>query len=103
LESQGTALKTILVAVRELLTKGCADPGQIVHSAQRSGNGLEALRAGLELVRGNIIGWSHFIGHEPVEQLVFAVEDADVRPEKLVSRAGQEVAIQLLHMDGFVR
>ena len=68
-----------------------ADPGEVLERAERPGDGLEALGPRLPPVGRLVARRAHLVGERPLEEVVAAPENAQVRPEELVRRAGQEV------------
>src|SRR5947209_4458525 len=87
-ESQSAPAKRTLIVCRVLRAKGVAQPLKILHRAKGSSNSLKVLRPCLELIGWQIPGRANFIRSQAVEQVVLAVEDAQVRSKELIGRAG---------------
>ena len=77
--------------------------GNVVDGRDHSGESLVVLGAGFPTVRDFVGRGPNLVGMQFLEKLRFSVEHADMRTEKLVGRAGQEVAIDRLHVDRAVR
>ena len=76
---------------------------QVIDGRGGAGDPLVVLRAGHPAIRQRLGGRLHLVGGQRLQQGAPPPQNADVRAEELVRRAGQEVAIPRLHVDGAVR
>src|SRR5207244_2569065 len=89
--------------IRSVRPRVCgADIGQIVDRRGSTCQALMVERAGLPSIRNRVAGRPYFVRTEAVEQLRLTVERANVWSEELVGGTGEEIAVQLLHVDGTV-
>ena len=80
-----------------------AQVGDVLDRLNQPGKALMILRSGLPAI-GQLLGrGAELVRAQPLQLFALAVEDAQVRAEKLVAGAGQEVAVQRPHVNGPVR
>src|SRR5579871_4643537 len=80
-----------------------ADTSQVLDSSRRARDALMILRAGLPTMRRDIACRAHFVRLKPTQVLRFAPDHTEMRAEELIGRAGQKIAVQLLHIHRAVR
>ena len=90
-------------AIRVYAAEAPPDPRDVLDRGRRARHALVVLRPGLETPGQIVVRRPHFVHSQFFQVLALAVQQALVRPEELVGRAGQEVAIERLDVDGAVR
>src|ERR1700722_764564 len=73
--------------------------GNISHARRNARNAFVVERAPLPAVRNGIGVGPYFVRPQPLKMLALAEEHTHVRPEKLISRADQEIAIEVGYID----